>query len=415
MVIPNGETDVRWGIFKDCSSLTSVTIPNTVTSIREYAFSGCSSLKNITIPDSVTEIEISAFEFCPNLTSITIPASVSVIDKRAFGYAGWDGIDEKLDGFKIYGYGDDSAAAKYAKNNGFDYEALHTHNYTSKVTKEATCTKAGEITKTCSCGDVQKETVPATGKHTTVTDKAVAATCVKAGKTEGSHCSVCGTVIKAQKTVAATGKHTYKTTKVVKATTSAKGYTLKTCSVCKATTKTDYTDKLIALSKCKATIPSSSYTYTGKALKPTVTVKSGSTKLKSGTDYTVSYKNNKNTGKATITITGKGKYTGTLTKTFNIVPKKATLSSVTSPKTKNVKVTWKKDTQATGYEVVYATNSKFTSGKKTVTVTKNSTTSKTISKLTKGKTYYVKVRSYKTINGKKIYGAYSAAKKVKCK
>jgi hypothetical protein len=168
------------------------------------------------------------------------------------------------------------------------------------------------------------------------------------------------------------------------------------------------------MSKCKATISKSSYAYTGKAVKPTVTVKYGSTKLTKGTDYTVSYKNNTKTGKATITVKGKGKYSGTLTKTFNIVPKKATLSSVTSSKTKNIKVTWKKDTQATGYEIVYATNSKFKSSK-TVTVSKNSTVTKTISKLTKGKTYYVKVRSYKTINGKKVYGAYSAVKKVKCK
>jgi hypothetical protein len=80
-----------------------------------------------------------------------------------------------------------------------------------------------------------------------------------------------------------------------------------------------------------------------------------------------------------------------------------------------LKVTWKKDSQATGYQIVYATNSKFTSGKKTVTVSKNSTTSKTISKLTKGKSYYVKVRSYKTIDGKKVYGAYSTIKKVNCK
>jgi hypothetical protein len=207
--------------------------------------------------------------------------------------------------------------------------------------------------------------------------------------------------------------HTYKT-KVVKPTTSSKGYTLKTCSSCGDEIKSNYTAKLIAMSKCKASIAKSSYAYTGKAIKPTVTVKYGSTKLKKGIDYTVSYKNNTKTGKATITIKGKGKYTGTITKTFNIVPKKATLSKVTSPKTKTVKVTWKKDSQATGYQIVYSTSSKFKSSK-SVTVTKNSTTSKTISKLTKGKTYYVKVRSYKTIGGKKVYGAYSTVNKVKCK
>jgi hypothetical protein len=174
--------------------------------------------------------------------------------------------------------------------------------------------------------------------------------------------------------------------------------------------------KIKAASISKAKVASvSNKVYTGKAIKPTPSVKLGSKTLKKGTDYTVSYSNNIKTGKATITIKGKGNYTGTVKKTFKIVPKKATLSSVTSPKTKNVKISWKKDSQATGYEVVYATNSKFTSGKKTVTVTKNTTTSKTISKLTKGKTYYVKVRSYKTIDGKKVYGSYSTVKKIKCK
>jgi fibronectin type 3 domain-containing protein len=168
------------------------------------------------------------------------------------------------------------------------------------------------------------------------------------------------------------------------------------------------------MSKTKATIAKSTYAYTGKSLTPTVTVKYGKTTLKKGTDYTVSYKNNKATGKATITVKGKGKYSGTVTKTFIIVPKKATVTSAKSAKTKTVTVTWKKDTQASGYQLVYSTNSKFKSSK-SVNIAKNSTVKKTLTKLTKGKTYYVKVRSYKTIGGKKYYGAYSAVKKVKCK
>lgn len=150
--------------------------------------------------------------------------------------------------------------------------------------------------------------------------------------------------------------------------------------------------------------------YTGKAIKPTLTVKNGSTTLKSGTDYTATYKNNTNPGKATITITGKGNYKGTKTVNFNITPKKATVSKLTSTKKATLKVTWKKDTKATGYQVVIAKNKKFTSGKKSAIIAKNKTTSKTFTKLTKGKKYYAKVRAYKTISGKKVYGAYSAVK-----
>ena len=74
-------------------------------------------------------------------------------------------------------------------------------------------------------------------------------------------------------------------------------------------------------------------------------------------------------------------------------------------------VSWKKDTKATGYQVVYASNSKFTKSVKSVRISKNTTKSYTIKNLKKGKTVYVKVRSYKTVDGKRIYGAYSTVKK----
>ena len=179
------------------------------------------------------------------------------------------------------------------------------------------------------------------------------------------------------------------------------------------TTKT-YTIAARKISTTKLSGVSASYKYTGKALTPAVTVKYGTKKLVKGTDYTVSYKSNKAIGTATITIKGKGNYTGTTTKTFKIVPKTVTIKSVASPKTKQLKATWKTDSTVTGYQIAYSTNKNFKSVK-TTTVTKKSTSSKTISSLTKGKTYYVKVRAYKTVNGKKVYGAYSSVKSVKIK
>ena len=311
-------------------------------------------------------------------------------------------------------------------------------------------------------------------------------TCTAAG-TGQAKCELCGTPFT---TIPATG-HTYVTSKVA-ATYDADGYTLHKCSKCGDSYKTDIVPKLAKtdLSKCTATLAKTAYTYTGSQLKPTVTVKNGAATLKSGTDYTVaytnnikvgtatvtitgkakysgkitktfkinaisiakatvsgiankyytgkaitqavvvkvgsrtlkagtdytvSYKNNKAIGKATVTIRGKGSYTGTISKAFKINPKKTTLKSVKSPKTKQMKVTYTKVSGVTGYEILYATNSKFTSGKKTVTVKNAKTVSKTISKLTKGKTYYVKVRTYKTVSGTKYYSGYSAAKKIKVK
>ncbi len=126
----------------------------------------------------------------------------------------------------------------------------------------------------------------------------------------------------------------------------------------------------------------------------------------------------KGTGKATITITAPGseKYNQATKKiTIKVSPKKPTLSSVKTPKTKQVAVTWKKDTRATGYEVQISTKSNFKSGNKSKVITKNKTITYTFTKLKKGTTYYGHVRAYKTIDGKKVYGAWSAAKKVKCK
>lgn len=107
-------------------------------------------------------------------------------------------------------------------------------------------------------------------------------------------------------------------------------------------------------------------------------------------------------------------YNEVMKKTGN-TPKKSTLSSVTSGKTGQIRVKWKRDRQATGYQVVLSTNRKFTSGKKVVKITKNSTIAQNVKGLRSGKKYYVKVRAYKVVKGKKYYGSYSSVRSVKCK
>ena len=153
--------------------------------------------------------------------------------------------------------------------------------------------------------------------------------------------------------------------------------------------------------------------FTGKAITQNVTVKIGNTVLKNGTDYTVSYSNNKKVGKATVKITGKGKYGGVITKTFKINPAKQEIQKLTA-KSKAFFVDWAQKGSATGYEIQYATNSKFTGAKK-VTITNNKTDKTTVSKLSANKKYYVRVRSYTTVGGTKYYGSWSATKTVTTK
>lgn len=164
----------------------------------------------------------------------------------------------------------------------------------------------------------------------------------------------------------------------------------------------------------KATVSGiSTKAFTGKAITQNVTVKVGNTVLKNGTDYTVLYSNNKKVGKATVKITGKGKYGGVITKTFKINPAKQEIQKLTA-KSKAFFVDWAQKGSATGYEIQYATNSKFTGAKK-VAITNNKTDKTTVSKLSGNKKYYVRVRSYTTVGGTKYYGSWSATKTVTTK
>ena len=364
------------------------------------------------------------------------------------------------------------------------------HSYgNSVVTKQPTCTSEGTAIKTCTkCNATVTEKLPAKG-HTAVTDKGYPATCTTAGKTDGSHCSVCNTVIKVQTVINATGHKSSGWIVDKAASIGVKGSKHKECTVCKKVLETAEIPALsrISISKASVTLSTSTYAYDGKAETPSITVKVGgktlkkdtdytvsysnNTKigtakvtitgkgnytgsisktysiknnfkkatisgisnksytgknitqsitvkyngktLKNGTDYTVSYSNNKKVGTATVKITGKGSYTGTITKTFKINPAKQEIQKLTA-KSKAFFVDWAQKGSATGYEIQYATNSKFTSAKK-VTITNKKTDKTTISKLSGKKKYYVRVRSYTTVKGTKYYGAWSASKSVTTK
>ena len=364
------------------------------------------------------------------------------------------------------------------------------HSYgNSVVTKQPTCTSEGTAIKTCTkCNATVTEKLPAKG-HTAVTDKGYPATCTTAGKTDGSHCSVCNTVIKVQTVINATGHKSSGWIVDKTASIGVKGSKHKECTVCKKVLETAEIPALsrISISKASVTLSTSTYAYDGKTKTPSVTVKvngktlkkdtdytvsySNNTKvgtatvkitgkgnytgsvsktysiknnfkkatvsgistkaftgknitqsitvkyngktLKKGTDYTVSYSSNKNIGTATVKIAGKGSYTGTITKTFKINPAKQEIQKLTA-KSKAFFVDWAQKGSATGYEIQYATNSKFTSAKK-VTIKNNKTDKTTVSKLSGKKKYYVRVRSYTTVKGTKYYGAWSASKSVTTK
>ena len=211
----------------------------------------------------------------------------------------------------------------------------------------------------------------------------------------------------------AAGKAISYTGKVVGA---PKGYSI---SIKAANGTVNVTSKYTTFTKkLKLKLSKTSYVYTGKNLKPTVTVYNGNKKV-SSKYYTVTYKNNKNTGYATVIVKGKvkgkfAKYAGKAT--FTIKPKTMKNPVVKKGAKKTLNVSWRRDAQATKYVVQYSQSSKF-KGRTTKTVTiNNNKTGKTVLKgLTSGKNYYVRVRSCKVVNGKEIWGAYSKATKMKVK
>ena len=152
-------------------------------------------------------------------------------------------------------------------------------------------------------------------------------------------------------------------------------------------------------------------------------VSNGVPTYKSNTKYVTVSKAGKVTvkakyvGKATITITAPNttNYSSTTKKiTITVKPSKAALSSVSSPSAGKMTVKWKKNTSGKGYQIQYSTSSKFSSSKK-VTISKNTQVSKTIGSLSKGKKYYVRIRTFKKVGSSTLYSGWSSAKAVKVK
>lgn len=394
-------------VFYHQKQIDSVSIPKSVRSIGLNTFHGCMNLKSINVdveneyycsengvlfnkeksfliqypsacfmtsyhvPESVTKINNDAFSNTRNLVDLIIPKSVESIRFNCFYDAGikdlyYQGSEEEWK--HVFPYDELKNVSLHFNSDGPCTE----HDYQLVVNQSPTCIAAGKMTYECSvCGDTYTQIIPM-------------------------------------------ANHSLETI-VTKADCYDDGSVITKCSVCHEAIKSTviYRAKSVALS-------AEQYVYDGKIKKPQVVVKdSRGTALKHQKDYTLSYSSDrKNVGQYTVTVRFTGNYSGRVTKQFTIRPKGSAVTSAT-PKSKSIAVKWNKQSvQTNGYEIQYALNNKFT-GSKTVTVTDNSKTSKTISNLKSKKKYYVRIRTYKKVksNGvyKKIYSSWSKYKTVTVK
>lgn len=430
VTLPEGITTIGMGAFTECPSLTDINIPKGVKAIERYAFYACGSLPEMILPEGVEAIEEATFAGCANLKNVVLSKGLQTIKETAFGgcrqltqivipegtvsiganaFESCDAVTRVIIPKSIKTIGDfaiNSSSLKY----------IHYRGSETEWNRIQWGEKGGFFDTATICYNSDGGKDPVECNHAlTKTVNAKARTCTEDGYSGDIYCanSDCGKLLSKGYRLPAEGhKVVVDKDKTVAATCKKNGSLTKKCTKCGRTTKeTIYYIKTIKLSK-------TSLIYNGKSRNPSVTVKDSQGNKISSKYYSVSYKNHKNVGVATVTIQFRKNYKGTVTKTFKIIPKATSVSKV-SAKRKAFSVKWKKQSsQTTGYMIQYSTSSKF-KGAKTVTIDKNKTTSKTISKLKAGKKYYVRICTYKKVKVKgkytKICSDWSKVKSIKTK
>ena len=367
--------------------VTSIVFDEGITRVGANTFVLCSDVVSIDFPSTLEEIDEGAFAYCESLSSVVIPKSVKKIGANAFVEA------HSLKTIYIDKAGVDIDATAFEEE--CDYEQKN-HTYEYRPYDEAV-----EIDNDSNVGNNNDFDDNAdNNSDNTAGDNSGNNSDNTAGDNSGNNSGNNGNN---------SHGHNYQIV-ITPAGYERRGYIEKVCSECG---DTETLSEISAITSI--TLQNEVCTYTGKSIKPKVVIKDETGAVLGKDNYTTTYSNNKSIGIAKVSITFKGNYSGTIEQSFTIAPKSVSITSV-SALSKGFAVSWKKGKDITGYEIQYSVNRKFkTKTSKKVLVTGKKTQKKQIKKLTVNKNYYVRIRTYKTVKGKKIYSNWSSAKSVKTK
>ena len=399
ITIPSGVTSVG-GTFAQCTSLASISIPKNVTSIVGDAFSGCTSLASVEIPDSVTSIGASAFSDCTSLTSLAIPNSVTSIEESAFSGSG-------LISFTIPGSINTLANGLF--QNCTELVSVTIPDGVTRIGERAfeNCRSLANLTI--------PESVTSIGNYAfancgSLTDIAIPRGVTKIGTYTFSFCTQLSNVVLSDN-ITSIGTRAFDfcnqltTVTIPQSVTSIGRYAFNGCrrlaTVFYKGTEADWNSIRIDAGNLPLTGAEIRYISDHICELTEVPAKASTCTEEGNNRYWI------------CSVCGKvykdalGKVETTIeAETLPTKPAATTMAKVTGSEG-SFTATWNTQKNVNGYAVQYATNSSFATCR-TLMVYGARTASKTVNGLAAG-TYYVRVRTFKTVDGKKIYSLASPA------